>query len=124
MRQGARGDCYPNLPKGKISGLVLLQQRPGSAKGVMFIARGDKTFVANLVVWINVFERNRRIVLGSTMMGVRGQVQREGAVIRVVVRDLPLLATEGSRQDVASIDHVGRADVVKHGMGPPPYLVE
>lgn len=41
-------------------------------------------------------------------------------MIHVVVRDLPLLATVGSRQDVASIFHLGCADVVKHGMGPPP----
>lgn len=90
----------------------------------MFITLEDETSVANLVVWTNVFEKHRRIVLGATMLGVRGQVQREGDVIHVVVRDLtdlsPLLATVGSRQNLARIYQVGRADVVKHGMGPDP----
>lgn len=73
MRQGARSDCYAHLPKGKISGLVLMQQCPGSTKGVMFITLEAKTSVVNPVVWINVFVKHRRILLGSTMMGVRGQ---------------------------------------------------
>lgn len=67
----------------------------------MSITLEGKTSVANLLVWINVFEKHRRIVLGSSMTGVRGPVQREWDVIHVVVRDLtdlsPLLATEGSR---------------------------
>jgi error-prone DNA polymerase len=47
------------------AGLVLVRQRPGSAKGVMFIAIEDETGVANLVVWPSVFERQRRIVLSK-----------------------------------------------------------
>jgi hypothetical protein len=54
----------------------------------MFITLEDETSVANLVVWTNVFEKHRRVVLGAKMMGVRGQVQRERDVIPVVVRDL------------------------------------
>jgi error-prone DNA polymerase len=42
------------------AGLVLVRQRPGSAKGVMFITIEDETGVANLVVWPSVFERQRR----------------------------------------------------------------
>ncbi|MFZ8368798.1 OB-fold nucleic acid binding domain-containing protein, partial [Staphylococcus aureus] len=66
-----------------LAGIVLVRQKPGSAKGVMFITLEDETNVANLVVWTNVFEKHRRTVLGSSMMGVRGQVQREGEVIHV-----------------------------------------
>ncbi len=107
-----------------LAGLVLVRQKPGSAKGVMFITLEDETDVANLVVWPDLFEKYRRVVLGSSMMGVRGRVQREGDVIHVVVQRLEdmsgLLASVGERDDVASIYHVGRADVVKHGMGPDP----
>src|SRR5690606_16252304 len=107
-----------------LAGLVLVRQKPGSAKGVMFITLEDETDVANLVVWPDLFEKYRRVVLGSSMMGVRGRVQREGDVIHVVVQRLEdmsgLLASVGERDDVASIYHVGRADVVKHGMGHDP----
>lgn len=47
------------------AGLVLVRQRPGSAKGVMFITIEDETGVANLVVWPSLFERQRRVVLST-----------------------------------------------------------
>ena len=107
-----------------LAGLVLVRQKPGSAKGVMFITLEDETDVVNLVVWTKVFEANRRIVFGASMMGVRGQVQREGEVIHVIAQRLddlsPLLASVGTRQDVADVYRVSRADVVKHGQGPDP----
>ena len=54
------------------AGLVLVRQRPGSAKGVMFITIEDETGIANLVVWVKVFETYRKIVLGVGMIGVYG----------------------------------------------------
>ncbi|GIX19199.1 MAG: error-prone DNA polymerase 2 [Erythrobacter sp.] len=107
-----------------IAGLVLVRQKPGSAKGVMFITLEDETDVANLVVWPDLFEKHRRVVLGSSMMGVRGRVQREGDVIHVVAQRLEemsgLLASVGEREDVATVYRVSRADVARHGMGPDP----
>src|SRR5690606_23053478 len=101
-----------------------VRQKPGSAKGVMFITLEDETDVANLVVWPDLFEKHRRVVLGSSMMGVRGRVQREGDVIHVVAQRLDdmsgLLASVGEREDVATVYRVSRADVAKHGMGPDP----
>lgn len=108
----------------ELAGIVLVRQKPGSAKGVMFITLEDETNVANLVVWTNVFEKNRRTVLGASMMGVRGQVQREGEVIHVIAQRLddlsPLLANVGNRSDVADIYRVSRADVVRNAMRPDP----
>ncbi|MDV3455810.1 error-prone DNA polymerase [Sphingomonas sp. HF-S4] len=108
----------------ELAGLVLVRQKPGSAKGVMFITLEDETDVANLVVWTNVFEKYRRTVLGASMMGVRGKVQREGDVVHVVADRLddlsPMLASVGSRDDIGEIYRVSRADVVKHGQGPDP----
>ena len=107
-----------------LAGVVLVRQKPGSAKGVMFITLEDETNVANLVVWTKIFEANRRTILGASMMGVRGQVQREGEVIHVIAQRLedlsPLLASVGNRQDVADIYRVSRADVVKSAVGPDP----
>jgi len=107
-----------------LAGIVLVRQKPGSAKGVMFVTLEDETEVANLVVWTNVFEKYRRVVLGASMMGVRGQVQREGKVVHVIAQRLDdlsaLLASVGSRADVADVYRVSRADIVKNPMRPDP----
>ncbi len=74
--------------KVSVAGLVLVRQRPGSAKGVIFITLEDETGVANVVVWPKTFERFRRTVLASRLMLVRGEIQREGTVIHVVSSEL------------------------------------
>ncbi|RSU71381.1 error-prone DNA polymerase [Sphingomonas sp. S-NIH.Pt3_0716] len=108
----------------ELAGLVLVRQKPGSAKGVMFITLEDETDLANLVVWTNVFEKNRRTVLGASMMGVRGQVQREGEVIHVIAQRLDdlsgMLASVGRRADVADIYRVSRADIARNPTAPDP----
>jgi error-prone DNA polymerase len=73
-----------------IAGLVLIRQRPGSAKGVVFITIEDETGIANLVVWPDVFEKQRKIVMGARLMAVHGIVQRDpdSDVIHVVARRL------------------------------------
>lgn len=68
----------------RTAGLVLVRQRPGSAKNVTFITIEDDTGVANLVVWPDLFEKQRRIVLNSTLLGIQGIVQREGDVIHFI----------------------------------------
>jgi error-prone DNA polymerase len=72
------------------AGLVLIRQRPGSAKGVVFITIEDETGVANLVIWPDVFSRQRKIVMGARLMAVHGIVQRDpdSNVIHVVARQL------------------------------------
>jgi error-prone DNA polymerase len=100
------------------AGLVLVRQRPGSAKGVMFITIEDETGVANLVVWPSVFERQRRIVLSAGMMSVRGKIQREGAVVHLVAHHLTDLSEElasvGERDGSFPLPH-GRGDQVRDG---------
>jgi error-prone DNA polymerase len=73
-----------------IAGLVLIRQRPGSAKGVVFITIEDETGVANLVIWPDLFEHQRKIVMGARLMAVHGVVQRDpdSEVIHVVARKL------------------------------------
>ena len=73
-----------------IAGLVLIRQRPGSAKGVCFITLEDETGVANLVIWPDVFDKQRKIVMGARLMAVHGIVQSdaEDGVIHVVARRL------------------------------------
>ncbi|HUN41561.1 MAG TPA: error-prone DNA polymerase [Acetobacteraceae bacterium] len=87
-----------------VAGLVLVRQRPGTATGVVFITIEDETGIANLVVWSNLFDRQRRIVLGASMIACRGRVQREGEVIHLVAEELEdmtnLLRSVGHRGDV------------------------
>jgi error-prone DNA polymerase len=68
------------------AGIVLVRQRPGSAKGVMFITLEDESGIANLVVWPKVYELNRRTILSANMIAVRGRIQREGEVVHLVVQ--------------------------------------
>ncbi|MEO1702886.1 MAG: error-prone DNA polymerase [Pseudomonadota bacterium] len=67
-----------------VAGLVLVRQRPGSAKGVIFATLEDETGVSNIIVWPKVFERFRPLVLGARMIAVTGRVQSEGGVIHIV----------------------------------------
>ena len=71
-----------------VAGIVLVRQRPGSARGVLFITIEDETGHANLIVWPSVFDRQRRLVLTASMLACRGKVQREGEVIHVVADHL------------------------------------
>ncbi|MEM8935131.1 MAG: error-prone DNA polymerase [Pseudomonadota bacterium] len=78
----------PKNTRLSVSGLVLVRQRPGTAKGVIFTTLEDETGVANVIIWPKVFERYRREVLGARFLGVTGFLQREGDVIHVVARRL------------------------------------
>lgn len=71
-----------------ITGLVTIRQRPGSAKGVLFITLEDETGTSNIIVWPDLLERQRRIVLGASLLSVWGELQREGEVIHVVAHRL------------------------------------
>ncbi|HBF29455.1 error-prone DNA polymerase [Rhizobium sp.] len=104
-----------------VAGMVLVRQRPGSAKGVIFMTIEDETGVANLVIWKKVFEKYRPVVLGAAMVGARGYIQREGEVVHLVVQhidDLSLqLASLGAREKPFPLPH-GRGDEFHHGIPP------
>ena len=69
----------------KVCGLITVRQRPGTAKGVLFITIEDESGFANLVVWANTFEKYRKIILQSNLLMVEGKLQIAGEVIHVVV---------------------------------------
>ena len=72
----------------RTAGLVISRQRPGTATGVVFITLEDETGIINLIVWSSLVESQRREVLSARLLGVRGEVQREGDVIHVIARHL------------------------------------
>ncbi|MGQ0567312.1 MAG: error-prone DNA polymerase [Gemmobacter sp.] len=74
----------------KLAGLVLIRQRPGSAKGVCFITLEDETGVANLVVWPKVMTAFRKVIMTARLMDLTGRVQRDpvSGVTHVVAETL------------------------------------
>ena len=67
-----------------VAGLVLVRQRPGTAKGVIFVTLEDETGTANIVVWAQTYERFRRAVIAGRLLRVTGKLQREAGVVHVV----------------------------------------
>jgi len=72
----------------QVAGVVLIRQRPGSAKGVCFITLEDETGVVNLVVWPDLKEKQRRVVMGARLMEVRGRVEYDDEVIHVIAQHM------------------------------------
>ncbi|TVQ57863.1 MAG: hypothetical protein EA355_03365 [Rhodobacteraceae bacterium] len=84
----ARLDEPPAGARITVCGLVLVRQRPGSAKGVLFLTLEDETGVVNVVVWTRVYEAHRRAVIAGRLLRVTGRLQREGAVTHVVAETI------------------------------------
>lgn len=71
-----------------VAGLVLVRQRPGTAKGVIFLTLEDETGTANVVVWAKIYERFRRAVIAGRLLRVTGRLQREAGVVHVVAEEI------------------------------------
>jgi error-prone DNA polymerase len=101
------------------AGLVLVRQRPGSAQGVVFLTIEDETGIANIVIWRDLFDRQRQVILSAAMIAVAGRVQREGEVVHVIARTLTdlssLLHSVGERDSATppqdQSDRIQRTDI-------------
>ncbi|MFP7571309.1 OB-fold nucleic acid binding domain-containing protein [Marivita sp. S2033] len=78
----------PNGARIAVAGLVILRQRPGTAKGVIFLTLEDETGTVNVIVWRKMYERFRRAVIAGRMLRVIGRVQSEGDVIHVIAEEI------------------------------------
>ncbi|MGO1817457.1 MAG: error-prone DNA polymerase [Sphingobacterium sp.] len=72
----------------KVAGLILIRQRPGTAKGVCFITLEDESGVANAVVFGNNFTQYRREILYAQLLMIEGKLQKEGQVIHVLAHKI------------------------------------
>jgi error-prone DNA polymerase len=72
----------------RTAGLVVCRQHPSSGKGVIFVTLEDETGQVNLIVWPDLAERRRRTLTNAHLLGVTGEVQREGQVLHVIAHDL------------------------------------
>jgi error-prone DNA polymerase len=99
----------------RVSGLVTVRQRPGTAKGVIFMTIEDETAIANIIVWPKLFERFRLVVLGARYVAVAGRMQEECGVIHVVAERLDDLTALLARlaDEGPAIEGLARGDEVK-----------
>lgn len=81
-------DVPPAGARVTVAGLVLVRQRPGTAKGVIFLTLEDETGVCNVVVWAKTYERFRRAVIAGRLLRVTGPIQRESGVVHVVAEQI------------------------------------
>ncbi len=69
---------FPHGRLARASGLVTHRQRPETAKGTVFVTLEDETGTVNVIVWPRVADRQRKPLLGATLLTVYGQWQRQG----------------------------------------------
>ncbi|WP_299729767.1 OB-fold nucleic acid binding domain-containing protein [uncultured Tateyamaria sp.] len=102
-------DMPPVNARVAVAGLVILRQRPGTAKGVIFVTLEDETGVVNIIVWRHIYERFRRAVVAGRMLRVTGRMQRAHSVTHVLAEEIEdisplldqLLAEDTGRQMAA-----------------------
>ena len=112
----------PHIRDGRnieVAGVILVRQRPGSAKGVLFVTIEDETGIANGILWPDRFDIYRRPVMSASMIAMRGRLQKEGEVIhiicdRIIDHDAMLRSIGRSDFSVAP----GRGDGARNGGGP------
>ncbi len=86
-----KAECLNELQSGRpirVAGLVITKQRPGTASGVTFVTLEDESGCTNLIVWKKIAEEQRDVLLHARLMGVEGELQKEGKVIHVIARKL------------------------------------
>ncbi|MBT5571538.1 MAG: error-prone DNA polymerase [Alphaproteobacteria bacterium] len=107
----------PNNRRLTTAGLILVRQRPGTAKGVIFLTLEDETGVANVIVWPDIFKRFRKVILSSRLVLISGQLQREGIVTHLIAEKIVDLSDQldalGDGGEVTP--PWARADEVKYG---------
>ncbi len=84
----------PLAPRTTVAGLVLMRQRPGTAKGVIFMTIEDETGAANIIVWPKLFEKYRPEVLGARLVAVTGDVQRQSGVVHLVANRIEDMSSD------------------------------
>jgi error-prone DNA polymerase len=99
----------------RVAGVVLVRQRPGSAKDVVFITIEDETGVANIVVWPHLMEKYRKVVMSARLLEVRGRVEQDDGVIHVIATQLvdathllDRLSDDPLTPELPRADHVNR----------------
>ncbi len=86
LRQGHDGDYV------RSAGCVIARQRPGTAKGFIFISMEDETGIANVIITPDLYERERLVVTRSKFILVEGALQNQDGVVHIKARRIEPLA--------------------------------
>jgi single-strand DNA-binding protein len=89
-------DCLPHhllhLPhegaRVAVAGLVVLRQRPGTAKGVIFITLEDEFSTCNVIIWQKIYQQFRRAVIAARLMRVTGRLQRQAGITHIIAEQI------------------------------------
>lgn len=102
----------------EVAGVILVRQRLGSAKGVLFVTIEDETGIANGILWPDRFDIYRRPVMSASMIAMRGRLQKEGEVIHIICDRI--IDHDGMLRAIAQVDvsiAPGRGDGARNGEG-------
>ncbi|MEE8521382.1 MAG: error-prone DNA polymerase [Gemmatimonadota bacterium] len=94
----------PRGSRVKVAGVVICRQRPGTAKGVLFITLEDETGFSNFIIYPDLFERSRRTVLRSPVLLIEGDVQNEEDAVNVMARRISAITPKAGAELVESHD--------------------
>jgi DNA polymerase III alpha subunit len=86
--QLADAERSPHGTRLAVAGIVLVRQRPGTASGIVFMTLEDETGVANLIVRPRIYDRYRPTARHGVVLLARGTVERQGAVVHVLVETI------------------------------------
>ncbi len=105
-----------------VAGLVLVRQRPGTAKGVIFVTLEDETGVVNVVIWAKIYEAYRRQIIAGRLLRVTGRVQRESQVCHVVAEHIEDISDmlDALALGAPPIDPTGPVDEARRPVDRPP----
>ena len=114
----------------KVAGLVLVRQRPGTAKGICFMTIEDETGFANLVIFEKLFDEFRKEILQSKLIMVEGKVQIEGEVIHVIVKRCydfskllrQLTPSQNDNPQVLTLAYADETSILAHAQNNKPKL--
>ena len=81
----------------KTAGLVICRQRPGTAKGFVFLSLEDETGILNVIVPPKLFDRHRQVIVSTSYLELHGVAQIEGHLVQLRARRFYPLADGGAR---------------------------
>ncbi len=98
-----------------VAGLVLVRQRPGTAKGVIFMTLEDETGIVNVIVWAKIFEKYRAEVMGARLVRIRGKLQSAHGVIHVIAEHIENISPALSRLEEKATHTAGAFSAAQRG---------
>jgi error-prone DNA polymerase len=92
--------AMPNHLVCKVGGMVITRQRPGTAKGFVFLTLEDETGLVNIIVRPDVYERYRRVIRQSRALVIEGTLQKDTGVVDLLMKRCWPLDTQGTADNV------------------------